>query len=333
MKARRIIPHVYFNDTNISHLINDMTYTDTEDITDDVSVSIVRSRGLFDMWPSIGDKMTVGADMLNFPTEGQNDYKKIGSFEIDEFSQDESLFKISGVAVPISTAARVEKKYRTWENIRLSGILSDIAAAAGLGSIYDSDYDPLFDKKEQSNQSDLEFLSSRAKEAGLALKITDGRLVLFDEEKYDSAAAAAQITRGSSNVVREPNFKCSSKNLYSSCEITFTDSKTDQTYNGSFAAPENLGVNRVLRLRESYNSEKDDMNFKRKAKYKLREQNKGQWTADIEVVGNFYYYAGTNIILSGWGNWDGKYHITEASHKIGGGFVTSLSLRKCLEGY
>lgn len=324
MKARRIIPYVYFNDTNISHLINSLTYNDTEDITDDVSVSIVHSRGLFEMWPSLGDKMTVGADMLNWPTEGKNDYIRIGSFEIDEFSRDETLFKISGVAVPISTAARVEKKYKTWEKIRLSGILSDIAAAAGLGAIYDSDYDPLFDKKEQSNQSDLEFLSARAKDNGLALKISDGKLVLFDEEKYDSAAAVENIVRGSALVVREPSFKCSSKNLYSSCEITFTDSKTDKTYNGSFTAPDALGVNRVLRLRESYNSEKDDINFKRKAKYKLREQNKGQWTAEIEVVGNFYYYAGTNVLLSGWGNWDGKYHITEAAHKLGGGFTTKL---------
>lgn len=333
MKARRVIPYVYFNDTNISHLISGLTYTDTEDITDDVSISIVRNRNLFDMWPNIGDRITAGADMLNFPVEGKNDYKRIGSFEIDEFSQDENYFKITGVAVPISKSVRAEKKYRTWENIHLSGILGDIAATAGLGALYDSGYDPLFDKQEQSNQSDLEFLSARAKDAGLALKITDGKLVLFDEEQYDAADAVSEIVKGSSLLLREPSFKKSAKNLYSSCEITFTDSKTDNTYSGSFEAPEGLGVNRVLRLRESYNSENDDMNFKRKARHKLREQNKGQQTAEVEVIGNFYYYAGTNIMLRGFGNWDGKYHITEAEHRIGETFTTRLSLRMCLNGY
>lgn len=335
MDARRVIPKVVFRQRNISAIVNTISYNDTEDITDDVSVTVVDVSRIFsdDLFPNVGDELNIGISIVNWPTEGKNDYIKLGGFEVDDFSQGDT-FTINAVSVPITGSARSEKKYKTWENIKLSAILRDIATSTGLGYIYDSDYDPLYDKKEQSNESDLEFLSSLAKNDGMAIKISCGKLVVFDKSKYDSQAIVGKIIRGQTNLTGEPSFKCSAKDIYSSCEITFTDSKTDNTYTGSFEAPSSLGVSRVLRKRESYNSEKEDINFKRKARCALREQNESQWTASVELIGNIYYYAGTNIELCGWNNWDGKYHITEAQHSItSGGFTTKLSLRRCLEGY
>ncbi len=335
MQARRVIPRVIFKNRNISEIISSITYADTEDITDDVSLTVVDPAMVFtnDLFPKVGDALNIGIKIVNWPTEGKNDYIKLGSFEVDDFTQ-QNTFTINAVSVPITGSARSEKKYRTWENIRLSFILKDIAENAGLGYIYDSSFDPLYDKQEQSNESDLEFLSGLASDDGMAIKISNGKLVIFDKEKYDNQAAVGKIIRGQTNLTAEPSFKCSAKDIYSSCEITFTDSKTDNTYSGSFVAPVPLGVNRILRKRESYNSQSEDINFKRKAKCALREQNENQWTATVEIIGNYYYYAGTNIELCGWGNWDGKYHITQAQHNISSnGFTTKLSLRRCLEGY
>ena len=336
MNARRVVPRIKYRDTNIAELVTSISYSDTEDITDDVSISIADPIRLFatDLFPTVGDKLTVGFELVNYPVEGKSGYIGIGSFEVDDFSQGSNGFTINGVTIPITGSARSEKKYKTWENIRLSGILRDIAVNAGIDCIYDSDYDPLYDKKEQSNESDLEFLSSLANDDGMCIKISNGKLVIFDEAAYDEAEPSQVIIRGQSNITGEPSFNCSAKDIYSSCEITFTDSKTDNTYSGSFSAPNDLGISRVLRLRESYNSEEDDINFKRKARAELRSQNKNQWTAEIELIGNLNFYAGTNVQLQGWHRWDGKYHITEATHTLSRqGFRTQLNLRRCLEGY
>lgn len=338
MEARRVVPRVRFKERAISDIVNSITYNDTEDLTDDISITVVDTSMIFadNLFPSVGDVLTVGLKIINHPSGGKNDYINLGNFEVDDFSQQQTV-TINGVSVPITSSARGEKKYRTWEKIRLSTILNDMAKSMGLGSIYDCEYDPLYDKQEQSNESDLEFLSSLAKNDGMAIKISCGKLVIFDKAKYDSAKPVAKIIRGQTNITGEPSFKCSAKGIYSSCEITFTDNSNTKkviTNKGSFSAPEPLGVKRVLRKRESYNSKTDDINFKRKAKSALREQNENQWTATVELIGNCYYYAGTNVELCGWNKWDGKYHITQASHTISSnGFITTLSLRRCLEGY
>lgn len=339
MDARRCIPKVRFKGVNISDIVNSITYNDTEDLTDDISITVVDPARIFanNLFPAVGDVLTVGLKIVNHPTEGKNDYINLGNFDVDDFSQQQT-FTINAVSVPITGSARSEKKYRTWENIRLSAILKDMAKSMGLKYIYDCEYDPLYDKQEQSNESDLEFLSGLAKDDGMAIKISCGKLVIFDKARYDSMPPVAKIIRGQTNITGEPSFKCSAKDIYSSCEITFTDSSSTKskknTHSGSFTAPQPLGVNRVLRKRESYNSKKEDINFKRKAKSALREQNENQWTATVELIGNCYYYAGTNVELCGWNKWDGKYHITQARHSVSSsGFVTTLSLRRCLEGY
>lgn len=338
MDARRVIPKVRFKGVNISDIVNSITYNDTEDLTDDISITVVDPARIFadNLFPSVGDALSVGLKIVNHPSEGKNDYISLGRFEVDDFSQQQT-FTINAVSVPITGSARSEKKYRTWENTKLSLILKDIAVNAGLGYIYDCEYNPKYDKQEQSNESDLEFLSKLAKDDGMAIKISCGKLVIFDKARYDSMPPVAKIIRGQTNLTGEPSFKCSAKDIYSSCEITFTDNSTKSkknTHSGSFAAPSPLGVNRVLRIRESYNSKEDDINFKRKAKSALREQNENQWTASVELVGSCYYYAGTNIELCGFNKWDGKYHITQAKHSVSSsGFTTSLSLRRCLEGY
>ena len=70
------------------------------------------------------------------------------------------------------------------------------------------------------------------------------------------------------------------------------------------------------------------------AKKKLREKNKDETSASLEVVGNPYFVAGITINIKGFGLYNGKYIIQSAGHSVGNsGYTTSLSLRKVLKGY
>ena len=52
---------------------------------------------------------------------------------------------------------------------------------------FDAPDDPVQDRAEQSEQTDLSFLQKLCKDAGLALKVTDKKIVVFDVSKYEKA--------------------------------------------------------------------------------------------------------------------------------------------------
>jgi phage protein D len=256
-----------------------------------------------------------------------------GLFEIDNVNFAATV-TVNAVAVPITSSARSEKKSKAWKQITLRRISGDISSNAGLSLIYDTDIDPFYDQTDQNDKSDLEFLEDLCKSDGLCVKETNRQLIVFEESKYDAAGPVATIVRGSTDIIGMPSFKRNAKNIYTSCEISYFDSKTDQTYVGSFSAPSVGKVGHTLKLRENFNSESDDINLDRKAKARLREQNKNEWTCDLKLKGDIKYNAGTNIQIVGWHKFDGKYHIVTCTHSIGsGGYVVSLSTRRCLEGY
>lgn len=79
---------------------------------------------------------------------------------------------------------------------------------------------------------------------------------------------------------------------------------------------------------------------KRKAKKELRDKNKEATKAGdksntfgIEIFGWPLIAAGQTCMVQGFGFYDGKYFVVSARHKVGGEYETSLSIRKCLEGY
>ena len=56
-------------------------------------------------------------------------------------------------------------------------------------------------------------------------------------------------------------------------------------------------------------------------------------TASFSLYGDFNFAAGVLVELKNFGKFDGKYIITKAGHKLGGGYTSDLELRKCLDGY
>ena len=52
------------------------------------------------------------------------------------------------------------------------------------------------------------------------------------------------------------------------------------------------------------------------------------------MLGNPGLAAGVTGRLKGWGGWDGKYIVTQATHTVGAaGYITKIKLRRTLGGY
>ena len=76
-------------------------------------------------------------------------------------------------------------------------------------------------------------------------------------------------------------------------------------------------------------------NSLRIAKAKTREKNRGEWTSTLKVNGNPKLVAGCNIQITGFGVYDGKYHIEQAVHRVdsSSGYTTEIKCHKVLKGY
>lgn len=336
MKSRRCKVKVNFRGADISEYVESFTYSDNIDFTDDISVVLSDRERLWsnDFFPETGDILTAEIQVINWNGMNDNRSIKLGSFEVDNVTYNVAKLTLNAVAVPIFSSIRDEKNYKTWENVNLSVIAGDTAKKAGLSLVFESDINPRYDKSEQNNDSDLHYLENLCKGEGLAVKISGKQLIVFDEAKYDTFEPVCTLEVGKAYFYGYPSFKRNAKNIYGGCEIKYFDSKTDKTYTGVFNAPGMEKINKVLKLRERFNSETDDINYDRKAKARLREQNKKEWTASVKLKGDIIYFAGTNVNLKGFYKFDGKYNITSCSHSVSrSGYTVNLNLRKCLEGY
>ncbi len=334
MEARRVELKVFYNGViNLAPFVTVFSYTDNSDKTDDISISLADRDDLWisDYFPETGATLNVIIKVINWNFENDNRELDLGKFEIDQVTFSDTI-TINAVSVPITSSIRSEKKNKGWENISLSSICAKISSSAGLVLNFDTDINPYYDRKDQSNISDLEFIEGLCKSDGLCLKVSNSNLIVYEEAKYDIIDSAITITRGKSNIIGMPSFQRNAKNIYKACEITYFDSNTDKSYRGYFEVSAHTG--HILKLQEQFNGKSDDVNLDRKAKARLREQNKNEWKLSFTMVGDIIYFAGMNVDIVGWKKFDGKYHIESVSHSYGsGGYSVGIECRKCLDGY
>ncbi len=67
----------------------------------------------------------------------------------------------------------------------MSAIAAEIAGRNGLVCVFESEFDPLYKRKEQVQESDISFLQRLCKAAVISLKVTAKTIVLFDAQKYE----------------------------------------------------------------------------------------------------------------------------------------------------
>ena len=333
-RARRARTQILYQGRDLSRFVIDFTYTDNYDQTDDISMTLADrdKRWASDWFPETGEIIDATIQLFDWNREGDNRSLSLGTFEIDNIGFSDTV-SINAVAAPITSSIRSEKKNRTWKDISLKNIATDMADGAVLKLAYKTKVNPFYDVADQNGKSDLEFLEDLCKSDGLCLKVSARQLIVFEEAKFEAEPTRLTIHEGISPIIDFPKFRRNAKDVYKACEVAHFDPKTDKTYVGFFEAPCVGNVGHTLKLREQFNSESDDINLDRKARARLREKNKNEWTCNLRMHGDIIYFTGVNVDIKGWHRFDGKYHITTCSHSIGSGYSVNLSLRKCLEGY
>ncbi|GHV50439.1 hypothetical protein FACS1894216_02650 [Synergistales bacterium] len=315
---------------DIAPFLLSFDYTDkASGEADDIQITLEDRDGLWrDPWfPSKGDKIAASIITENWD-EGSSRSLYCGSFEVDEIEVSEPPMTVSvkAVSAPRSTSMRDESKNKNWEGYKLSGIAGDIAGKAGMSLEYIAEKDPQYDTRNQVEQSDMSFLMKLCSDSGLALKVTDEKIVIFDEEEFEEKAAVSSLKRGDYRII-SASLKTKMAGTYKAAHVAYSDSledekfevyEDDETIDGDNG--QTLEINQRVRGR----GEAEEL-----AKGKLREANKKEVTGSFTMAGDLGLVAGLNLSIEGYGKFDGKYFIESAKHSYSGsGYTTGVEIRE-----
>lgn len=328
--VRRSFVEITYENKDITRDISvdllDFSYNDNESgKADDISIALKDEDFLWqgDWHPSFGD--VIDATIVLQDENGEQTRLRCGKFSIDEMESagPPSIFNINAVSVPLKKNIRGQKKSKAWENVKLSSIADDVANNGELTLVYLPKENPLYDRRDQRDETDLQFLQRLCKDEAFALKITDEQLVIFDPKAQEEAEPILELFRIGGDV-KTWNFKDQENDVYSKCVVKYKDPKTGKVNQYTYTSPSiNDGKTFTVTKRAASIAEAE-----RIAKAKLTEKNRDKTTATLNVIGNTNLVTGLTVKLSGFGVYSGKYLITKSSHKVGGGYETSIELKK-----
>lgn len=242
MEARRISAIIKYNNkdisVDISKYLKSISYTDNlSGEADDLQIKLEDRDGLWQStWmPEKGALLDVTLQQKywqNLSALPQS--LRLGLFEIDEITSSgyPSEVQIKAVSVPDNNTLRGTERSRSWEKAKLQVIANDIASAAGMSLFWDTEENPVLDRAEQTEQSDLSFLYAICKDKGLALKISDKKIIVFDEAKYEAEKAKITIVKPGTVYKKESGMKylfvgtgyslrTKIRDIYAACRVNY----------------------------------------------------------------------------------------------------------------
>lgn len=361
--ARRAYPKIAYNKKNITQAmlsyLKSLEFTDAlTGQADDLQIVLEDRNGLWlEAWfPDKGATLTASilTKYWNNPTEAEKELP-LGLFEIDEIecSAMPSETKIKAVSVPNNTTLRGEERTRSWEGYTIQKIAQDIADNAGMQLNFSAKDNPILERVEQTEQSDLAFLDKLCQDNGLSLKVTDNQIIIFDMADMEAAEPSLIFLRptvadlsdttvgsGDSNKTNTGNalkqlkptswhFTSSIRDIYKACTVEHSRGKKKEKISATFTDPTKT-EGKTLLVKKDVKSVEEAERMARKA---LRDKNKDEVTGSLTCMGDTDLSAGLTVTVKGFGKFDGKYIISRVKHSLGNGYRCSVDLRRCLNGY
>ena len=321
---------VIYNNANISAEINKnlLRYSFTDNASgcaDDLQLTLEDTKSLWSgSWlPAKGSNLKAWLSDSSYTLP-------IGSFSVDEveINGPPSTVSIKGVSVPTGSSIWDEYKTQVWEETQLSVIAHEIAVNSKLKLFYDTTYDPMYDRLDQNNETDISFLMRLCNNAGLCLKVSSGQVIVFDSSKYEAMPCIATIAKTGSNVISY-NARSSTRGIYSAVRVEYEGTGEPIIYEYTPPNAPNTGRTLVINDRVTDLAEAEIL-----AKNKLRIANMAESVFTLTKVLDIRLVAGVNVSLSGWGKFDGKYFVSSVNHTAGvSGHTTRLTLQKVMVGY
>ncbi len=327
-RGRRATVAMVYNDRDAAQMAQYITNFKYSDVasgsSDSISVELDdRDRLWIGPWfPQKGDRLKPSIVLQNWDKDGTTEEIKCGTFEVDDFS-----FKggpicctIDALALPSSSGFKATERTNTYENTTIKEIGLEVAQRANMELFYDADTINI-ENVAQDNQTDCAFYSELVTKFGLAMKIYNDRIVVFDEAAYEEKDPVAVMTEADF----EPGWSwdTTSDGTYTGVKYQYQHPEKDQTFTVEIG-----GGDRILTCNDAANNQTEATLI---ALAKLNNANKGTTTMKITLRSARPFIASSCVQIDGLGQLGGKYYIEQADTTVDNGTKTALSLRR-IEG-
>jgi len=240
-----------------------------------------------------------------------------GMMYVDELEQRRGLFIIRALSIP--QEAKTDNT-KAWESVRFMELATEISGKFGFSLQTYGIQNHLYDRVDQVEQADFEFLAWRCLLEGYSLKITDGKVVIYEERYMESQTPVKTIYKD--QLDGDYSFRSKSTGIYGACRVSYGNISYEFRPVGS-SGP-------TLKEAEIPVSSKGEA--ERFAKNLLRFRNKYEHSGYCTIELDPGIAAGNMIQVSGVGLADGKYFCYQVVHKLVDK-KTFMRLHRPLEGY
>lgn len=318
---RRVDPILFYKEKDISedlrpYLLSVSSEDNLEGKLDSIEISVINKDNKFldPNWsPEKKEILEFGIKTLNWENELEGFLQSnVGSYYIDEKSFNKKVATWKGISAPLNS--KNTKNSKTWESISMKRLGEEFASKYNLEFQYLVSDEITLINLTQENETDFSFLNEIAKEEGIKLKITNKKLVLFDEKEFQNKEAVYIIDLLK---VKDYKIKDKSNEIYDAVEIKEFDviSLENKTVVKTKAELEGkLGgtKNKILKVKARSKSN----NLDRYCLKLLEQANKYEETITLTVVGDRRAYAGLTFNLINAGYYSGKYMMKKVKHTL-----------------
>lgn len=278
---------------------------------DSIELIFADTEGFWSKWkPQKGHKIEV-------KEEGYSS----GLMYVDHLEQVRGKFIIKGLSTP-PDAKTVNT--RSWEKVGFLKFAKDIADKYGFQLQAYGIVDYKYERVDQIERADFEFLAYRCMLEGYMLKISNQKVIIYDEKYMESQDPARTVYLD--ELDGDYNFKSISVGLFNSCQVY---SNSSSGFIKSEFKPSSDSPGPVLKRDIFVNSQAEADRYSRGL---LRAVNKYESTGRIQIEISSKITAGNNINMDRIGFANGKYFIEQAVHRLVNR-KSIFKLRKPLEGY
>ena len=223
--ARNIRVIVIFNKVDISdeiaHSISSLNYTDnSKNAIDDLEIELenLDYRWLKEWYPDENAQLLVG---IHEELENETNFLDLGTFYVDEPTFEDHKLTLKCLALPLDQNIRDQKNSVAWEKVTLKELVMQIANKHEMNAeLYAENV--FFERLDQNKETDLAFINRVVKEIGLNMKVSDDKIIIFDDEEMEKNDTI-EVFNIKDYRIRSFSLKKKNKEIYDKVEVSYYD--------------------------------------------------------------------------------------------------------------
>lgn len=244
-----------------------------------------------------------------------------GIMFVDETICSSGRYQIKAKSLPANYKTN---NYKFWETISFKELAQSLASELGFSAEFYSIDDYTYKRLDMIDNTNIKFLNEMCTLEGYSLKISNGKIIVYNENRLDRYPSVKSIANG--DFIGEPVFKKSLIDSYRKC-IVKSYSNSNELIMSEFEDTKVIGSTYTYYKTIGSKAEAD-----RYCKNILRFFNKNIYTGYFSTKLDTTLAAGNVINIDNFYNFSGKYFITEIEHILSEK-LSRFKVRKVLEGY